>query len=73
MNAASSPTGSTGALSSAVELRAFTPARRQVRWPHKFKPKMPPRYDGAADPTTFLQAYEEAVPEAGGDDKVMAN
>ena len=34
---------------------------------------MPPRYNSAADPTAFLQAYEEAVWVAGGDDKVMAN
>ena len=34
---------------------------------------MPPRYDGAADPSAFLLAYEEAVLKAGGDDKVMAN
>ena len=34
---------------------------------------MPPRYDGAADPSVFLLVYEEAVLEAVGDDKVMAN
>ena len=34
---------------------------------------MPPRYDGMADQTPFLLAYEEAVLEAGGDDKIMAN
>ena len=34
---------------------------------------MPPRYDGVADPVAFLLAYEEAVLQAGGDDKVMAN
>ena len=34
---------------------------------------MPPPYDRAADPTPFLQAYEEAVWGAGGDDKVKAN
>lgn len=34
---------------------------------------MPPRYDGTANPSTFLLEYEEAVLEAGGDDKVMAN
>ena len=34
---------------------------------------MPPRYDGAADSSAFLLAYEEAVLEVGGDDKVMAN
>ena len=54
-------------------LRAFSPALRRVRRPHKFKLEMPPRYDGVADPAAFLLAYEEAVLEAGGDDKVMAN
>ncbi|XBI56747.1 hypothetical protein VPH35_038280 [Triticum aestivum] len=34
---------------------------------------MPPRYDGAADPSALLLAYEEAVLKAGGDDMVMAN
>ena len=51
----------------------MAPALRQVQWPHKFKPEMPPRYDGATDPLAFLLAYEEAVLKAGGDDKVMAN
>ena len=54
-------------------LRALTPALRQVQWPHKFRPEMPPRYDDAANPLTFLLAYEAAILEAGGDDKVMAN
>ena len=54
-------------------LRALAPALRQVRWPNKFKPDMPPCYDGAADPLAFLLAYEEAVLKAGGDDRVMAN
>ena len=34
---------------------------------------MSPRYDGAAEPSAFMLAYEEAVLEVGGDDKVMAN
>ena len=34
---------------------------------------MPPCYDGAADLSPFLLAYEEAVLKAGGDDKVMDN
>ena len=34
---------------------------------------MPPRYNGAADPSAFLLAYEEAVLEAGGNGKIMAN
>ena len=51
----------------------MAPALRQVRWPNKFKPEMPPRYNGTADPLAFLLAYEEAVLKAGGDNKVMAN
>ena len=51
----------------------MAPALRQVQWPPKFKPEMPLRYDSAADPSAFLLAYEEAVLEAWGDDKVMAN
>ena len=54
-------------------LRALAPALRRVWWPTKFKPEMPPRYDDAADPSAFLLAYKEAVLEAGGDDKIMAN
>ena len=71
--AGSPPAGSTGAHGSARGLLALAPALRQVQWPPKFKPEMPPRYDGVADPTAVLLAYEEAVPEAGGDDKVIAN
>ena len=51
----------------------MAPALRQVQWPHKFKPEMPPRYTGATDPLAFLLAYEEAVLKAGGDDRVMDN
>ena len=41
-------------------LRALAPALRQVQWPPKFKPEMPPCYDGVVDPTTFLLAQVEA-------------
>ena len=51
----------------------MAPALRQVQWPHKFKPEMPPLYNGATDPLVFLQVYEEVVFKAKGDDKVMAN
>ena len=34
---------------------------------------MPSRYDGAADLSAFLLAYEEAILKAGADGKVMAN
>ena len=59
--------------SGASGYRGLAPALRRVRWPTKFKPEMPPHYDDAADQTPFLLAYEEAVLEAGGDDKIMAN
>ena len=36
----------------------MAPALRQVQWPPKFKPEMPPRYNGATDPLAFLLAYE---------------
>ena len=51
----------------------MAPALRQMQWPHKFKPEMPPRYNGMADSLAFLLAYEEAVLKAGGNDRVMAN
>ena len=73
MAGAALPAGSTGAHSDAWGLRALAPALRQVQWPPKFKPEMPPHYDGTADLSAFLLAYEEAVLEAGGDDKTMAN
>ena len=66
-------TSATDVGSRASGYRALAPALRRVRWPTKFKPEMPPRYDGAADPSAFLLTYEEAVLKAGGDDKVMAN
>ena len=55
----------------ATGLHTFTPALRRVQWSPKFKPEMPPRYDGVADLAGFLQSYEEAVWAAGWDDKVM--
>jgi len=56
-----------------VGVQELTHTLRQVRWPRKFKPEMPPRYDHVADPAAFLHAYEEAVLEVEGDDQVMAN
>ena len=73
MAGAALPVATTDASGGARGLRALAPALRQVQWPPKFKPNMPPRYDGAADPVAFLLAYEEAVLKVGGDDKVMAN
>ena len=43
----------------------MAPALRQVQWSRKFRPEMPPRYNGVMDPMIFLLAYEEAVLGAG--------
>ena len=56
-----SPAPAAGASTGARGLRALAPTLRRVQWPTKFKPEMPPCYDGAADPAPFLLAYEEAV------------
>jgi len=53
--------------------RALTPELRCVAWPGKFKPDLPPRYDGTADPAEFLQLYELCIEPANGDERVMAN
>ena len=53
--------------------RAFTPELRSVAWPGKFKPDLPPSYDGTPDPAEFLQLYELGIEAANGDKKVMAN
>ena len=53
--------------------RAFTPELHGVTWPGKFKPDLPPRYDGTADPPEFLQLYELGIEAANGDKKVRAN
>ena len=53
--------------------RAFSPKLRGVTWPGKFKPDLPPCYDGTADPAEFLQLYELGIEAANGDEKFMAN
>ena len=53
--------------------RALTPEQRGVAWPGKFKPDLPPRYDGTTDPAKVLQLYELGIVAASGDEKVMAN
>ena len=44
---------------------------RNVIWPRKFKPNLPPRYDGTIDPAEFLQLYELSIEAANGDEKIM--
>ena len=50
--------------------RAFTLELRSVACPGKFKPDLPPRYDGAPDPAEFMQLYELSIEAANGDEKV---
>ena len=52
---------------------AFTTELRSVAWPGKFKPDLPPRYNGTADLVEFLQLYELGIEAANRDEKVMAN
>ena len=53
--------------------RAFTPEICNIVWPSKFKPDLPPRYDGTTDPAEFLQLYELSIEAASSDEKIMAN
>ena len=53
--------------------RAFTTELRTVAWPGKFKPDLPPCYDGTPDPAEFLQLYELSIEATNGDEKIMAN
>jgi hypothetical protein len=62
-----------GVPSSCGGCRAFTRELRRVVWPTKFKPDLPPRYDGTPNPAEFLQFYALSIEATNGDDKVMAN
>ncbi len=68
-----SPAPAAGASTGARGLRALAPTLQRVRWLDEFKPTTLPRYSGPTDPLAFLLASEEALLEAGGDDRVMAN
>ena len=52
--------------------RVFTSDLRNVVWPSKFKPDLPPRYNGTTDPTEFLQLYELSIEAANDYEKIMA-
>jgi hypothetical protein len=43
-----------------------------VTWPSKFRPHLPEKYDGTANPSEFLQVYITAITAAGGDTTSMA-
>ena len=52
---------------------AFTLELRNIALPGKFKPDLPPRYNGTADPAEFLQLYVFCIEAANSDGKVMVN
>ena len=56
-----------------VRCRAFTPELWNVVWPGKFKPDLPPCYDGTANLAEFFQLYELSIEAANRDEKFMAN
>ena len=45
---------------------ALAPELRRLVWPGKFKPDLPPRYDGTTNPTEFLQLYELSIEASNG-------
>jgi hypothetical protein len=45
---------------------------RTASWPPKFRPHLPEKYDGATNPSEFLQVYVTAITAAGGNTAVMA-
>lgn len=51
----------------------FTPELRQVTWPPRFKPELPPRYDGITNPIEFLQLYTTRIEATGSGADVMVN
>ena len=58
---------------SAAGCQAFTLELRRVVWPGKFKPDLPPCYDGTSNPAEFLQLYKLSIEAVNGDEKLMAN
>ena len=53
--------------------RAFTTELHNIVFLSKFKPDLPPRYDGTADPAEFLQLYELSIEVANDNKKIMEN
>ncbi|KAJ1294042.1 hypothetical protein BS78_01G115900 [Paspalum vaginatum] len=62
-----------GVISAGVGCAALADSLRSARWPQKFRPHLPKKYDGTTNPSEFLQVYVTAITAAGGDDAVMAS
>ena len=46
---------------------------RAVAWPAKFRPHLPEKFNGTANPLEFLQVYITVITAAGGDEAIMAS
>jgi hypothetical protein len=46
---------------------------RAATWPPKCRSHLPEKYDGASNPSEFLQVYVTAITAAGGNTIVMAS
>ena len=53
----SPPKGTARATGYGTGCRAFTSELRWIKWPTKFWPELPEKYDGSMDPVEFLQIY----------------
>ena len=62
-----------GAVLSGVGCAALTEHLRTAKWPPKFWPHLPEKYDRTSNPSEFLQVYVTAITAAGGDGAVMAS
>jgi len=64
---------SPGTVITGVGCAALADNLRTAKWPSKFRPHLPEKYDGTSNPSEFLQVYVTAIIAAGGDDAVMAS
>jgi hypothetical protein len=62
----------TGVPLAGVGCAALANHLRATSWPPKFRPRLPEKYDGALNPSEFLQVYVTAITTAGGNTAVMA-
>jgi hypothetical protein len=62
----------TGVPLTGVGCAALADHLRTTSWPPKFRPHLPEKYDGATNPSKFLQVYVTAITAAGGNTAVMA-
>jgi hypothetical protein len=62
----------TGVPFAGVGCAALADHLHEATWPSKFWPHLPEKYNGASNPSEFLQVYVTAITAAGGDTAVMA-